>query len=126
MQINTNRLDFRSLSVTLAESFVLGVPGKLLVGSTGPQAKGLDSTNDNHPQFGCFAAGRDSYARLVGSRHSVNARAKLTGRLLVKAAEIPGNGQVVDPANSAYVPVVENKAYLTSGCEARVRNSLNL
>jgi hypothetical protein len=110
----------------MAESLASGRAGLLFAGSPVPRREMTDPANAQHSQFEPVAVIGEQFASLVGSRHSVNARAKLTGRLLVKAAEIPGNGLLMDAAINAYVPVVENKAYLTSGREARVKSSLNL
>jgi hypothetical protein len=110
---------------SMGVSRVSGRAGLLFAGFPVPRHRVTNPANDSLSQFERVEFSGEHYASPVASRHCVNAGAKLTGRLLVKAAEIRATGSNRSSLN-AYVPVTENKAYLTSGREARARNPLNL
>jgi hypothetical protein len=95
----------------LVVSRTVGVP-LILDRVGGPYGTRIDPINDPHSQFEPESVDRKNYVSPVASRHCVN-RSQINGPLDGQGCLNPGNGQVIDSACSAYVPVIENTAYLT-------------
>ena len=87
----------------------LGVP-LTLERVDGPQLEGFDPLNDSQTQFDYEPIGGST----VGPQYPVTPKTK--GLLAVccdgQGWRNPGNGLLIDAANTAYVPVIENKPYL--------------
>ena len=112
MQRTIEPLDFTHGCGILWVSLLSGRGGDILSRVGRPPDRKNYPTNAHNSQSVAPIAG-ENLASPVASRHCVNAGAKLTGRCCDGQGCLnPGNGLVVDPVNSAYVPVLENTAYL--------------